>query len=407
MHNTPRFGHSNRLGLLTSSNPDDPLDYAQGLKAFSLFIIILFFIWGVVLIAFKLLYGKSKVGCAAGGEVLDMIQLSKASVKRKERKKRIIRSWRVQITFCLVCILIPTLSLMMMESGWKPVNAAWEEVQGIVDDVDALAFRGWGVLNTLKTTKTDLLNNGLVKAATTNRKQDENVFATWCPNSLNRTQHLAFLQQAMDVVESNTQELVHGFEYYVPNNSDAFESITKLTDQVDESIDWFFSHDWIWKLLLMILNVLTVIMLLACYFISKNDIIHVPSRVYLSWLILPLFIVFTIIFLITTTSAGVATLVNSDFCAGGPGPGSPQGAIEDAILSFQHGSLKRQPLTGQLALVYDSFLYYSNVRTYTMIGDRCHAIAGTVHSFTLRFLKFYPFPHATGLFDGQSITLLE
>jgi hypothetical protein len=371
MHQAPRFGHSNRLGLLTSSNPDDPLDYAQGLKAFSLFIVILFFLWGMVLIGFKFIYGKSKVGCAAGGEVLDMIKLSKAGVKRKERKKRIMRSWRVQTTFTLVCILIPMVSLMMMQCGWQSVNTAWEEVQGIVDDVDALAFRGWGVLQTLNTTKVDLLNNGLVMTAT-NRKEHENIFATWCPNSLNRSQHFAFLQQAMDAVQSNTQELVEGFETYVPDNSGAFEAITQLTEQVDASIDWFFAHDWIWKLLLMILNVLTVIMLMACYFLTKNDVIHEPSRVYLSWLILPLFVVFTVVFLMTTASAGIATMVNADFCAGGPDAGSPQGSIEDAILSFQHGSLERQPLTGRLALVYDSFLYYSNVRTDSSVSCQLH-----------------------------------
>ena len=72
-------------------------------------------------------------------------------LKRKERKKRILRSWRIQTTFCIVCIMIPIMSLMMMELGWKNVDAAWEEVQSIVDDVEALAFRGWNILNMLET----------------------------------------------------------------------------------------------------------------------------------------------------------------------------------------------------------------------------------------------------------------
>ena len=280
----------------------------------------------------------------------------------------------------------------MMEMGWNNVNQAWIEVQSIIDDVEALAFKGWNILNNLEDAKQGLLKNGLVQAATTpttnsTTNQTITTFATWCPNSMqNQTDsRFHFLKEAINQVESNADEIAKAFEFYIPKNSHrGFEVITKMTNQVDESISWFFSHDWIWKLLLMIINVLTVIMLLACYFITKQDIIHDPSRYYLSWFILPLFIIFTGVFLITALSAGVATMVNADFCSGGGDDynpssdasylnigmegGSPLGTIEDAILSFQFGSLERQPLPdGRLQLVYDSFIYFSNVRVYNMV----------------------------------------
>jgi hypothetical protein len=33
MHAAPRFGHTNRIGQLTSSNPEDALDYAGGVSS--------------------------------------------------------------------------------------------------------------------------------------------------------------------------------------------------------------------------------------------------------------------------------------------------------------------------------------------------------------------------------------
>jgi hypothetical protein len=78
-------------------------------------------------------------------------------------------------------------------------------------------------------------------------------------------------------------------------------------------------------------------------------------------LLVPVFTVVTVLLLIATAASGVATLLNADFCAGGTELGSPQGTVEDAILSFQYGSMDRRPVTGNVGLVYDSFVYYSSV----------------------------------------------
>jgi hypothetical protein len=359
MHHAPRFGHSNRMGALASSNPEDAMDYAGGLKQFTLLIMLPFFFWGLILFTFKFIYGLQRLGCAAGGGVLDMIQLSKAGVRRKERKRRIMRSWRLQTTFCIVSILIPMTSLMMMEMGWKSLDAAWQEVQVVVDDVEALAFRGWNVLESLQSIKNELHSNLLVQQVL--KSESANGFAEWCPNAGETPERFKVLQDAMEQVQSGTQELVEIYEDHVPENENGFVVMTQVTKYVDESIDWFFAHDWMWKLLLMVLNVINVLMLLACYSLSKNNIVHLPSRLYLAWLLVPVFTVVTVLLLIATASSGVATMLNADFCAGGTEPGSPQGTVEDAILSFQYGSMDRRPVTGNVGLVYDSFVYYSSV----------------------------------------------
>jgi hypothetical protein len=403
MHDAPRFGHTNRLGKLASSNPEDALDYASGvrlqlllvdlvhlvlansiysfpsslnfshlvlrtyqLKQFTLFVIVPFIIWGIILVLFKYIYGIQRIGCAAGGEVIDIKQLSQEGVSRKKRKQRIIRSWRLQTTFMITGILIPTISLIMMQSGWRNVQLAWEEVQTVVDDVEALAYRGWNVLDALQSSKKNLYDNELVQELLYKEQRGAvPLFSSWCPNAQG-DERLAFIQDAMSNLEENTETLMSLFDDYVPENANGFISMTHATESVDDSIEWFFAHDWVWKMYIMALNVLGAFLVACCYIFSKHNWIHLPTRFYLTFFVVPLFSVATILLLMVTASSGVATLMNADFCAGGQGTGSPQGTIRDAIFSYQHGSVDHnggtKNLTGTLGLVYESFSYYANVR---------------------------------------------
>lgn len=310
---------------------------------------------------FKFLYGIDKVGCAAGGEIIDIKQLSKQGLSRKNRKKRILRSWRLQTTFMITGILVPTTSLIMMQYGWTKVQVGWEDIRLVVDDVESLAFRGWNVLDGLQSSKQTLQQNRLVQDVLQQSSSRAPLFTSWCPNAKD-DQRLAFFQKAITTLEYNTKSLVTLFDEYVPKSTNGFMAVTQATQSVDESIKWFFDNDWIWKMYIMIVNVLNIFMVLCCYIFSKHNIIHPPTRFYLTFWIVPLFSIATGLLIMVTASSGVATLLNADFCAGGEGLGSPQGTIRDAILSFQHGTLdSKKNLTGNLGLVYESFNYYAEV----------------------------------------------
>ena len=125
----------------------------------------------------------------------------------------------------------------------------------------------------------------------------------------------------------------------------------------------------------MLLNVVNILLVMVVYICSKNNIIHDPTRAFTTYLLLPAFILLTLGLLVLTGVAGIAALFNADFCQGGPGGEdydstnnnisnnkSPQGTLRDAILSFEYGTLDTdRQLEGSMALVYDSFAYYSNV----------------------------------------------
>lgn len=320
---------------------------------------------------FKFLYGIDKIGCAAGGEVLDLKELAKEGFSRKKRKKRILRAWRLQTTFMITGILVPTASLIMMQSGWQKLQLAWDEIKNLVDDVESLAFRGWNVLDGLQKSKDTLEQNRLVHDLLRQSSSGETIFSSWCPNA-KADQGLAFLNDSMTTLEASTESTITLFETHVPHSSNGFIAVTQATQSVDESIVWFFQHDWIWKMYILVVNVLVVFMVMCCYIFSKHNIIHIPTRLHLIFWIVPLFLLVTGLLILVTASSGVATLLNADFCAGGKEPGSPLGTIRDAILSYEHASLTVNPnenFTGTLGLVLATFNYYAEVCLGTMVSS--------------------------------------
>ena len=317
-----------------------------------------FFFWTVVLLLFKFAYGTGKVGCAAGGGAIDIVQLSKQKVSRRERRRRILRSWRLQSTFLIVGVFIPIATLLLLKCGLAQLEISWDELQDINDDVESIAFRGMGIVDNLRQSQTQLrqMDFGIVgdKNNVTNY--------SWCPNldDASKTSYLKLEQfdQMLTSVLSHNTEIVSFLDLHMPADDSEFTMMTDATQYVDESINWAYDHDWLLKLFLMALNVVNLLLVAACYILSKNNIIHPPSRYYLAFFLVPVFSVLAGVTVFMTATLGVGTLLNSDFCAGGPAPGSPSGAIEDAILLNQFGTLDRSQGSG---LIYESFKYYAGV----------------------------------------------
>jgi hypothetical protein len=329
------------------------------IKQFTLYVTLPFFFWTIILLLFKVAYGTDKVGCAAGGGAINLVQLSKQGVHRRERRRRILRSWRLQSTFCIVSVLIPVATVVLVRCGLKQLELAWGEIQDINDDVESIAYRGMGIVVNLRQTQKQLRQMDFGIAVDKNNETNY----SWCPNlddtsNTSNYWRLEQFDQILTSVQSHTEEMVSFLDLHMPADDSAFNMATDTTHYVDKLIDWAYAHDWLLKLFLMALNVVNVLLLAACNFMSKNDIIHPPSRYYLAFFLVPLFSVLTGATVFMTATFGVGTLLNSDFCAGGPAPGSPSGAIEDAILLHQFGTMDRNQGSG---VIYESFKYYAGV----------------------------------------------
>lgn len=529
MHRAPRgIGHTNQLASVLVETPTGDNDYVGGIELFvGFFIITPFVLWILFLFAVKLkhLYinrtsGKYFKGLTtpktitsqdpkaktpspkaskdqtaknvipstswiAGGDVIDMYKLSRAGVSRKERKRLVLRSWRLQSTFLSVSILIPVLSVVLIECGWKPFETAMLEIRDLNDDVKTLADRGKVAVERLEVSKDEMFaDNELVqlileysyshsaepeqksfiededdrnhnrRAQVFQSKQatnsptfdfdselfmpwietvtsppieqddsnmidnDKRVFESiepeirvegkddastslygffntsfpsiptsgifiddWCPDAIRfiGSEELNYWTESINNLTERTHtinQIFSALEITFPSmesssplwseteppgqKSSAFQFVTDATNYVDKSIEWFLANDWLLKLLILVLNVVNGLLLANVYFFSKNNIIHQPTRLYVAYILVPLFVFAAASIVAVTVATGVAVLINSDFCFGVDGP---QGTIEEAILTIQ----EQQELSGAtpneaLSLVYDSVYYYWTVR---------------------------------------------
>ncbi|VEU40996.1 unnamed protein product [Pseudo-nitzschia multistriata] len=505
----------------------------------------------------------------AGGSVIDMIKLSKAGVQRKHRKRLVLQSWRIQSLFLSASILIPIISVVMMEFGWKPLEEAVRELQDLNGDVETLAYRGWDAMQRLESSKQELFsenelvrsvveysdskakgyepdrkpltdmnrdggdtygsnndknnnrslqnkpfaakqkqkqketqtvpptqlpeipsdispwsdmvtssptelqieiynledapvggdawkdkseyllktmekgkalppttpqNNGVVDNSSREEEEEEinnesvlllddfflsepasstlstqslpsssalpvvdtpqlkggGLIEEWCPDAPRYIgeEEMAFWASSIDSLSQNTEtidrifnSLETSFPYTEENKetpsssrsdngdnpekqthgSSAFRWVIEATNAVNEAIEWFFANDWLLKLLVVVLNVVNGLLLANVYFVSKNNIIHAPTRCYVAYFLVPLFAVAAVLVLVVAVATSVAVLVSADFCSGGTsGSGSPQGTMEDFVSTLQHRL--NQNIEGgpndPLDLLYDSVDYF-------------------------------------------------
>jgi hypothetical protein len=332
-------------------------------------------------------------------------------------------------------ILVPVVSVVMMTVGWRTTETAIQEIQDWVGDVETLTYRGWNAFNGLEQSRHSLLNgnnpvvNGILEYYQYNQhlgphnhhdeqfdadslaydlidhrknnsmtttpnpgfsltsdnsstNNDSNVIFVdqWCPEASAHKEQLQFLIDAMETVQDNTQTMAQVFDQFLAPNSTTttnplddsyFRIITDTTSYIDETLQSFLRNDWWLKLVIMVLNVVNFLLLMNVYCLSKHNIIHPPTRMYVAYVLVPLFVVLVLAVWIITCVLGISAIVNADFCAGGPAPGSPQGTVEDALLSVaNYGLLDRTifnttessstAITHPLSVVYSAIEYYSS-----------------------------------------------
>ena len=504
MHRAPRGrGHTNSLASILEETSNGGNDYVGGLKLFAgAFIITPFVLWFLMIVSVKLrqIYvsrkesntgkdlptpktvsmddpnsttpspaskeeqKKQKIPVTpwiAGGQVIDMYKLSRAKVSRKDRKRLVIQSWKIQSTFLSVSIFIPVLSVVLLECGWKPLEVTMQEIQELNSDVESLAYRGRDATDRLQSSKREILtdnelirsilehsnvnehgqrqrlwqgrdfqdfvdhNNGnrraqffnpmatsapadfflpLAEPTTNNNNGGEETSSAveefldssssssapggifteeWCPDAIRLMQptEYNYWVESMDYLTEKTQRVYQIFDalegsflpvenpYSSPSElapsetASTFEFVTDATTYVDELIDWYLANDWLLKMLVLVLNVVNGLLLANVYFVSKNNIIHQPTRLYVAYILLPIFVVAATLMVAVTVASGFAILINSDFCSGGSEGSGPQGTIEEAISTLQaQKELNGEPPNEALGLVYDAIDYYWKVR---------------------------------------------
>jgi hypothetical protein len=397
IHRIPRFGHSKSFALLASSETAD--DYKRGMVAFSIFIITMALIWAIVLLVLKFYYGLGRVGCAAGGEVIEVRELKKTyNLDKFERKERILRNWRVQTTCLVACVLLLPFTILMLRLGLNPFISSLDDVQEINDQVDSHAYRGIQIASQLQDASSHLLEirqSGLLQSTLTldqicpnrNTNIDGNMTMSFSNNDT-LTDLLGF---DPNIVQKEVVSSIDEIEdiiakYDLPSGINILYQVTNATSEIESVIDGLKNKDWIVKLFVVIMDVV-VLYLLAGILIVKDNTDYPAYQFFTSWLLLPIFCAmiaatiagtcifasiaifnagksfwFSVSFPIQSISSCIFHLRDIDFCAGGHGLNSPIGTIREIIVLFGYNNE---------SFTYRALDYYAGVRNYVDIFCVC------------------------------------
>jgi len=107
---------------------------------FCFFNIFILFLWTLILVILRIM-GPSRVGCAAGGNALD-VPVLREQYDRATRKMMERRSWRVQSTFLIAAVLLFVMAGLFLHKGLYAIGQSLRNVSDINNVSNLLKYGG-------------------------------------------------------------------------------------------------------------------------------------------------------------------------------------------------------------------------------------------------------------------------
>ena len=293
--------------------------------------------WVSVLLALKFYWKKDLVGCAAGGQVLDIKHLKKVQGLHKfERKYRILRNWRVQTACLFACLAILPLSVLMLQFGLEPFLASLEDMQQINDEVDSRAYRAiqiftqlhesQGALDHLKKNSTfvktslemDMIcpdfNPNVILQGNDNPSLNSTESGSATATTLDFNALLGFDPlEVSETITAGFAQVEDFFSYGTQSAADTLLQVTEFTKAVDEGIDSIYRNDWIVRMGVVVLDVVIVFLVMAI-FLSKHSIDYPAYQQLATWVLVPLFLCALAASVVGTCVFVTMAIVNAGTC---------------------------------------------------------------------------------------------
>ena len=326
------------------------------------------FAWLAILLVLKFHFKLKRVGCAAGGEVVDIKRLKKVDGLHKfERQTRILRNWRVQSACLGACLAIVPLSVLMLESGLDPFLESLEGIQSINDEVDSRAYRAIQIISQLQESNAaldQLKRNSTFLIKTLEMKE-------FCPNF----DPTAILNYDYNLTEGNNTDgafdaseamvdlnavlgidpaavrgtILSGIEqanafksYNTKSAAETLYQVTEFTSAVDSGIDYVHSHDWIIRLGVVILDVVVGFLVVAVV-LTKQSIDFPAYQSMTAWVLLPIFCsALAVAVVVTLVFVSMATANAGEFFCLEFVSVAPLSSNKDLVCSFLHRFLRRR-----------------------------------------------------------------
>lgn len=341
-HSVPRFGHSNDASQVASIDPVDQEDYVRGILSFGVFLFVVCFMWLVVLLILKCV-GSEKIGCAAGGDEIEVGYLN--SIAPKKARSFIRRSRRIKNVFFACSTLLPVMSFLFLYKGVAPVVDSISDVQSLSTNIQEVSHQAIALsLVAMEEGRYLREMDGF---------EDLYYLEETCPDNMNGA--LKLNELAIDV-RSNLVNLLSFLNTQVPPAVGNFQKLISASELADEVAETTMKSDWIVKSFILILNVTNGALLLGlifstCYSNKNNkkgcvNQSYYPYKSLLIFLVVPSFCILLFLSIAATTGFAVTAVASADFCVDGV-----TGTIEQMI---------GQRSSSQEDLAYRALQYYSD-----------------------------------------------
>jgi len=168
----------------------------------------------------KFSFSKKVVGCAAGGNVIDVSELRRDGVRRSARKKIIVRNWRVQMAFLAACLCIPLLSFLFVNHGLDPFYDSLEQIQDLSSLVSLNAMTGLSM-----TTRLIGIRNRMETLV-----RSINV-TEYCPNYGTNSHYSDYMLLSFDEIQQNIELGMSQIKQFVDSNAEEIAlGLSRLTN---------------------------------------------------------------------------------------------------------------------------------------------------------------------------------
>ena len=200
------------------------------------------------------------MGCAAGGEAIDMTALRSQGVRRWHRRQRMIRSWRLQTIFAIASFGLITFSFVFTNQGLTPFMTSLDDVTTITNLAQTRARHGMHLAHLLSSHMTNLrpyLDLNITKLCP---NYDETILETQFSLSITAREILYAAKEMNHFVGKDLDPFLHGID-----------QVAETCGSIDSAITTAKENDWAIRLFLTSANIINLFLIFGVV-LTRNKI---------------------------------------------------------------------------------------------------------------------------------------
>jgi hypothetical protein len=366
----PRFGYGYDFTAIISPDQAAQVDYATGLVALGIFLLVFFLLWSIVIIVFKIM-GPGNAGFLSGHP---FVVPDPVEDKKNIRK----RPLRVRIVFLVASVLLMIFAFLLVVLGLANVNNATTTMgQSIQTGEELLEYTNY--------IASELADVGRNSIALRDSAVEE--LKNICPNNPNIAEVTGI--DIMPIAEKAKSDLTMLATFISQGLATLKESLTLIRtglNDADDGIESIELWGWQMKLLAAFLFILPSFLIIGVGLVILDLDIKRYQKA-LTYFIMPLFTLTVVVTYVFCSVMLPAAAASADACSGG---GQVAGGPDDTFLTIWRNL--RGDETGVL-FMFAMFYTQRCLPNYYPFGilDRYFGDLKTAISSTGKLAKVYPF----------------